>query len=120
MPAAYYELTVEQNADWDLNLWLENDDGSPRDLTDYEADLTCRVDYQGPVVFALSTEGGTPAIVITPSEGKIACHMGFAETLDLGILRGVYDLLLTYTGGSPDAQTRLMEGIVTVKPAVTR
>jgi len=120
MPAAYYELTVEQNADWYLNLWLENDNGSPRDLTDYKASLTCRQDYQGPVVFALSTEGGSPMIVITPGEGKIACRMENPATLDLGILRGVYDLLLIYTGGSSDTNTRLMEGPVTVRPAVTR
>jgi hypothetical protein len=120
MPAAYYELTVEQNADWYLNLWLENDDGSPRNLTGYEAFLTCRQDYQGPVVFALATTGGTPKIVITAGEGKIACHMGFTETLDLGIMRGVYDLLLAYTTPTPDVQTRLMEGTLTVKPAVTR
>jgi hypothetical protein len=46
--------------------------------------------------------------------------MGFTETLDLGIMRGVYDLLLAYTTPTPDVQTRLMEGTLTVKPAVTR
>ena len=120
MGAAYCELTIEQGADWYLNLWIRNDDGSPKDLTGYQVDMMARQTVQGDVEISMTSGGGTPNVVITPSEGKIAGHLTFAETVLLAFMEGVYDLFLTYTTPTPDTKTKLIYGPVHVRPAVTR
>lgn len=118
--AVYCELTLQQGADWYLNLKLKNNDGSPRDLTGYDVLAQIRQSVQGGVEIELTSTGGTPNIVITPATGLIACHLGFATTSALKFLEGVYDLWLIYTVPAPDVKTCLLYGLAHVRQAVTR
>jgi len=115
MTAGKHNYVIEEGTDWESNLWLSNEDETPKDLTDYTAQMQIREQLEGPVIKELTSGSG---ITITAVEGKIELALTVAETRLLQIRSGVYDLELT--SGAPAKVTRLLEGTITVTPEVTR
>ena len=116
MAAGHYDLKIDANTDWSITLWALNEDKTPKNLTDYTANLQIRATHEAPVIKELTETAG---ITITGAEGKILIELTDVETMALEIINGVYDLLMT--SPTPDYdQTRLIEGDVIVSPAVTR
>ena len=115
MAAGKYNFTIEAGTDWEPTLWLEEEDETPKDLTDYTAKLHIREKIEGPLIKELKTGAG---ITITGPEGKIQLAMTESETSALQITNGVYDLELS--SPTPVKVTRLLEGDITVTPEVTR
>lgn len=115
MTAARHDLTIEAGTDWDTVIRLEEEDETPKDLTDYTAKMQIRETVEGPLIKELATGAG---ITITGAEGKIQLALTKTETSALQITKGVYDLELT--SPAPAKVTRLLEGIITVTPEVTR
>ncbi|GAI44144.1 unnamed protein product, partial [marine sediment metagenome] len=93
----------------------EEEDDTPKDLTDYTAEMHIRERVEGKLVKELVSGSG---ITITGAEGKIELELTPAQTSALQIIKGVYDLELT--SPAPAKVTRLLEGDITVKPEVTR
>jgi len=115
MSAGKYDFVIEAGTDWEPTLWLEEEDETPKDLTDYTAKLHIREKIEGPLIKELVTGDG---ITITGAEGKIQLELSAEETSALQITKGVYDLELT--SPAPAKVTRLLEGDITVKAEVTR
>jgi hypothetical protein len=109
--AGFVELTLEQGANFNTVLDLKDASGDILNLTGYSAAAQMRKSYY-------STSAINFSIVITEaSAGKITMSMNSANTANVTPGRYVYDVLITSGTG---VKTRIIEGIVTVMPSVTR
>jgi hypothetical protein len=109
--AAFSELVIEQGATFISTLNVEDVNGDAINLTSYTANSQMRKSYYSSSSnIIISTITGT-------SNGEITLGMSAANTSNLTPGRYVYDVIIT----SPtNVVTRVVEGIVTVLPSVTR
>lgn len=114
---ASHDLTIPQGSTWTQRMTYKS--GSPAalvNLTSYTARMQARTSYSA----------ASPSLTLTTENGRIALG-GAAGTIDLSITatdtaalpagRYVYDLELVSAGG---LVKRLVEGVLTVSPEVTR
>lgn len=109
---AYVELTIDQGTNFQTSVSLTNDDQTAIDVTDYEFSSQIRKSYY--------SSGATANLTITVSDaanGNVILSLDSANTANIKAGRYLYDLLMTDTGG---VKTRVIEGIITVTPQVTR
>ena len=109
--AAFTEITIEQGATFNTTINVEDAYNNPVDLLDYTASSQMRKSYYSSSYTVItSTVTGT-------SNGEITLSMTASNTSSLTPGRYVYDVIIT----SPTSVvTRVVEGIVTVLPSVTR
>ena len=109
--AGYAELTLEQGADFTTTVTVNGSNGSPTNLTSYTAAAQLRKSYYS------TTANSFTVTVSNAANGELTMAMSAANTANLTPGRAVYDLLIT----SPtNVKTRVVEGIVTILPSVTR
>ena len=109
--AGYAELTLEQGASFTTTVTVNGSDGSPTNLTSYTAAAQLRKSYYS------TTANSFTVTVSNAAAGELTMAMSAANTANLTPGRAVYDLLIT----SPtNVKTRVVEGIVTILPSVTR
>lgn len=109
--AAYSEITIEQGATFSTKLNVEDAYNSPIDLTGYSASSMMRKSYQSSTAYNLI------ATVTGTANGEITLSMSSANTAALSAGRYVYDLIID---DGANTITRVVEGIATVLPSVTR
>lgn len=109
--ATINNLVIDQGTTFSMDLNVTNDDGTAKDLTNYSVAAQIRKTY-----------GATTAVDFTTAkvdaEGKITLSLTAAQTSALKAGRFVYDCEITAT--SPAETLRIIEGIITVTPEVTR
>jgi hypothetical protein len=114
VPATRLNLTIEAGADFDLVVVVDDDDGTgnltPSDLTGWTARLQARE----------GIDDADAVIDITPTvdddASTVTIHIPGTDTDGYDWLSAVYDM--TITDGS--ASRRILQGAITVDPAVTR
>ena len=114
MPAAQYNITIEQGATWRLSLTWKDVAGAPIDLTSYTARMQVRQAY-GTADALLNLSSGA-GITLGPSTGAITLTASAAQTAAIAARNGVYDLEMVAPDGTV---TRLLQGSVTISPEVT-
>ncbi len=116
MTAGTFHLVIEQGTDFALELTYSDPDGVPIDLTGCSAALMVRTTYDAatPLVSLSSPSAG---ITLGGAAGTIRIEIDSTVTATLPPGTAVYDLKLTDSLGNP---LRLVEGNVTISPAVTR
>ena len=114
MPAAQYNIIIEQGATWRLSLTWKDSAGAPIDLTGYTARMQVRQAY-GAADALLSLSNGT-GITLGPSAGVITLTASATQTAAIAARNGVYDLEMVAPDGTV---TRLLQGSVTISPEVT-
>jgi hypothetical protein len=102
-------LIVDQGADFVYNVYLIDSNGDPFDITDYTANAQIRKTYS-------STTYNTINVSTGGNTGLVSLSMNAAVTANLTNNRYVYDLQLH----ANNVTSRILEGIVTVNPEVTR
>jgi len=103
-------LLIEQGATFAITINYNDDLGNPNDLTSYTAQSKMRRSFYSANSTALT------ASITNPANGEIVLSMTAANTANLRPGRYVYDLEV-----SNASQTlRVIEGIITVLPEVTR
>lgn len=102
-------LVIDQGTTFTTTINLTNDDGSEKDLTDYTVSSQIRKSYYTSTYTAFSTSKADLA-------GEITLSLTATQTSALKAGRYVYDLEIT----SSEETVRVIEGIVTVTPEVTR
>ena len=109
--AAFSELLIEQGATFSSTVNVEDSAGAAINLHGYSAASQMRKSYYSSSYTVItSTVTGT-------SNGEITLSMTASNTSSLTPGRYVYDVIIT----SPTSVvTRVVEGIVTVLPSVTR
>ena len=109
--AGFVELTLEQGANFNTVLDLKDSAGGILNLSGYTVAAQMRKSYYS------STATNFTIVVSDAAAGQITMTMNSANTANVSPGRYVYDVLIT-SGSS--VKTRIIEGIVTVLPSVTR
>ena len=112
--AGIYNITMDQGAQWTLQVVYDNNNGTPFDLTGYTARMQVRPKF-GSDNAVLTISSPSSGIVITPLTGTLNLTATTAQTGDIPGGFYVYDLEIS-SGG---VVTRLMQGSVTVRDQVT-
>lgn len=109
--AEFVELTLEQGATFTTTINVNENDGTPKDLSSYTARSQMRKSYYATTAkdFTLTKTNAVG--------GELTMSMTAANTANLTPGRYVYDVEIEDTGGTV---TRIFEGIVVVMPGVTR
>lgn len=109
--AAFSEITIEQGATFSTTVNVEDAYNSPINLTGYSASSMMRKSYYSSTSYTIT------ATVTGTSNGEITLSMTSANSALLSPGRYVYDLIIN---DGANTVTRVVEGIVTVLPSVTR
>ena len=109
--AAYTEITIEQGATFTSTVNVEDAYYNPINLSGYSASSQMRKSYYSSSAITIA------ANITGNSNGEITLSMTAANTANLVAGRYVYDLLIDDGAGTI---TRVVEGIATVLPSVTR
>lgn len=104
-------IVIDQGTDFQAVIDVENADGSPFDLRDFTPTAQIRKTYYSETAysFVVSDNGDL---------GQITLKMPRNTTLDLEPGRYLYDIIITST--SANTVARVVEGIATVTPGITR
>lgn len=128
MPAARYDITVEQGATFELPLSLQSESSSvdptlvPMDLSGYTGRAQIRELYHATNVLTdllveFSSYSGSGELVGTSaSSGSIMLSLTAAQTARIPAVRAVWDLKI-YLGAT---EIRVLEGDAWIRPSVTR
>lgn len=103
-------LLVEQGATFTVTINFNDDDGNPNDLSAFTAASKMRRSYYS------SNSTTLTATITNPANGEIVLSMSAATTANLRPGRYVYDLEVA----NASQTLRVIEGIITVLPEVTR
>ena len=109
--AAFSEIVIEQGATFNTTINVEDTAGAAINLFGYTANSMMRKSYY-------STSATTITSTVTgTANGEVTLSVSATNTASLTPGRYVYDVIIT----SPTSVvTRVVEGIVTVLPSVTR
>ena len=103
-------LIIDQGSTYSTILNLTDNDDAVIDLTGYSGSAQIRKHY--------TSSANTPfAVSISSLDGTVMLSLTANQTANLVAGRYVYDVELTNAGG---VVSRVVEGIVTVTPQVTR
>lgn len=104
-------IVIDQGSDFSVTINVENsDDDTITDLTGYIGNAQMRRHYTSLTSYVFN-------VSISPTLGAVTMAMNAANTAAIPAGRYVYDCELT---DEFNKVTRLIEGIVTVTPQVTR
>jgi len=107
--ASVNNIVIDQGTTFNLSVTLTNDDETPKDLTAYTVASQLRKSYYTNTFTAFTTS----KVNLT---GEISISLTAAQTTALKAGRYVYDIEIE----DPSETVRVIEGIVTVTPEVTR
>lgn len=110
--AAIANLTIDQGASFSSDVTVKDSNGNPFNLTGYTAAAKMAKGYQ-----STKTRTTISATVSGATAGIVTLSLTPTQTTALDAERYVYDLEITQT--STGAVTRVIEGIITVRPQVT-
>ncbi|QZI94464.1 tail fiber protein [Methylophilales phage Melnitz-1 EXVC043M] len=110
--ATISNIFINQHADFSTNVTISDSNGSALDLTSYTALAQVRKTYE-----STSATSFTATFDSDRTTGKITLSLTDTQTAALESGRYVYDLLITGVSGD---KTRVVEGIATVNPSVSR
>mgnify|MGYP001555795598 CR=1 FL=1 len=110
--AAIANLTIDQGASFSSDVTVKDANGNAFNLTGYTAAAKMAKGYQ-----STKTRTSFTTTITTPTSGVVTLSLTPAQTTALDAERYVYDLEITLT--STGAVTRVIEGIITVRPQVT-
>jgi hypothetical protein len=110
--ATISNLFIDQDADFTTTVTVNDSTGTALDLTNYTALAMIRKSYQSSTATTF-----TSAFVSPRTTGQITISLTDTQTAALESGRYVYDLVITDASGN---KTRVVEGIATVNPSVSR
>lgn len=107
--ATVENIVIDQGQTFSFSLTLSNTDGTAKDLTDYTVTSQMRKSYYT----STATDFTTAKVDLT---GEITISLSATETSAIKAGRYVYDVEIA----SSVETLRILEGIVTVTPEVTK
>jgi len=108
----YAELTVDQGASFESTLDLVNDDGSAINVTNYVFSGQIRKSY-----YSSNATANITITVVNAANGNVNITLNSATTTNIKAGRYLYDIKMTDTSNTV---TRIVEGIITITPQVTK
>ena len=110
--ATISNIFINQHADFSTTVTISDSNGSALDLSSYTALAQIRKTYE-----STSATSFTATFDSDRTTGKITLSLTDTQTAALESGRYVYDLLITGVSGD---KTRVVKGIATVNPSVSR
>ena len=110
--AAYTELYVDQGTDFDSSIDLVADDGTPINVASYVFTSQIRKSY-----YSTNPTANISITILDAANGNVKMSMNATTTANIAAGRYLYDVKMI---DSSNTTTRLVEGIITVNPQVTR
>lgn len=108
---AYAELTLDQGSTFTATLDLANDDGSVIDISSSSFQSQIRKSY-----YSANPTANLIVTITDAANGRVTLSLPSVDTSNVKAGRYLYDLKMT-TGNTT---TRIIEGIITVTPQVSR
>jgi hypothetical protein len=105
------DLYINQGTDWANTVTFQNDDQTPVDLTGFTFASSFRTSY-----YTANTSGNLSISVLDAVNGNALISMNSAASSNVASGRYYYDAIMIDTFGNV---TRILEGILTIKPGVT-
>jgi hypothetical protein len=109
--AVLANLEIDQGSDFVTQMILENDDGTPMDLRGFTVYSQFRKSYGSVIGYTFQTS------VVDPINGIISLGLLGVQSSAIKPGRFMYDVEIV---NSIPAKTRVVEGIVTINPEITR
>lgn len=109
---AYVELNLDQGTTFETTLSLTNDDATTINVTNYSFDSQIRKSF-----YSNNAVANITVSIVDAPNGNVKLAMTPANTANIKAGRYLYDVLMTDSTG---VKTRVIEGIITVTPRVTR
>jgi hypothetical protein len=110
--SAYTDLTIDQGASFELTFDLVGDDGYPINITGYVFSGQIRKTY-----YSTNPTANIIVTILNPVAGNTLLSISSSNTANIVAGRYVYDIKMKDT---VNVTSRVVEGIVTVTPQVTR
>ena len=107
--ATVQNIVIDQGTTFSLDINLTNDDASAKDLTNYTVASQMRKSYEASTKTDFTT-------VKVDNTGKVTISLTAAQTATLKPGRYLYDVEIA----SASETLRVLEGLVTVTPEVTK
>ena len=107
--ATVQNIVIDQGTTFSLDINLTNDDASAKDLTSYTVASQMRKSYEASTKTDFTT-------VKVDNTGKVTISLTAAQTATLKPGRYLYDVEIA----SASETLRVLEGLVTVTPEVTK
>ena len=108
----YAELTIDQGATFESSLDLVDDDGAAINVAGYVFSGQIRKSY-----YSLNPTANLTLNIVNAANGNVNIFLSSATTANIKAGRYVYDVKMTDT---TNTVTRIVEGIITVTPQVTK
>jgi len=108
----YAELTVDQGTTFESTLDLINDDGSAINVTNFIFSGSIRKSY-----YSNNTTANLTITVVNANTGNVNISLNAATTANIKSGRYLYDIKMRDTS---NVVTRIVEGIMTITPQVTK
>ena len=105
-------LDIDQGSDFSAVIDLENDNGTPMDLSNTQIYSQFRKSYNSSTAYNFTCQ------VVDSGNGKIQIKLAGADSSAIRPGRYLYDVEIY--NSLNNAKTRVVEGIVTINPEITR
>jgi hypothetical protein len=109
---AYTDLTIDQGADFETTFDLVGDDGAPINITGFQFSGQIRKSY-----YSTNPTANLSITVLNAVNGNTVIRLNAANTANIISGRYVYDVKMKDNGNTV---SRIVEGIITVTPQVTK
>lgn len=109
---AYVELNLDQGTTFETTLSLTNDDATTINVTNYTFNSQIRKSF-----YSSNAVANITVSIVDAPNGNVKLAMTPANTANIKAGRYLYDVLMTDSTG---VKTRVIEGIITITPRVTR
>jgi len=110
--AAVKNLYIDQGSDFNAQITIYDDNNQPWDLSGYVGAAKIRKSY-----YSSTSVDFTVSFSATRTDGAVILELSSSQTSELEQGRYLYDVVITNFSGK---KTRVIEGIVTINPGVTK
>lgn len=108
----YTELTINQGTTFESDLDLVGDDGAAVNVAGYVFAGQIRKSY-----YSTNPTANLTLNIVNSANGNVNIYLSAATTANIKAGRYVYDIKMTDTSNTV---TRIVEGVVTITPQVTK
>lgn len=109
---SYAELTVDQGSTFESTIDLVTDDGAVINVAGYVFSGQIRKSY-----YSSNATANLTLTIVDAANGNVKVSISAANTANIKAGRYLYDIKMTDTS---NIVTRLVEGVITITPQVTR
>ena len=109
---SYAELTVDQGSTFESTIDLVSDDGAVINVAGYVFTGQIRKSY-----YSTNPTANLTLTIVNAANGNVKVSISAANTANIKAGRYLYDIKMTDTSNTI---TRLVEGVITITPQVTR